>query len=787
MINRDSWARLEEEFHRLAELPAEERAAFVKRASSDDATTLGELRALLAAHDRPTATDAIGPLGLGACLASVRAQAGDIGVLASGARIGAYTVVRQIGSGGMGVVYEARQDHPRRSVALKVLPTTALGERARARFEYEADALGRLRHPSIAQIYESGVHTDPSGGLSHAYIAMELVDGAKPITDFAESASMSVRERLALMAEVCVAVAYGHRNGVIHRDLKPSNILIDDEGRVKIIDFGVAKLSASPDLPPHATIGGLAGTPEYMAPERFAIDGGVSDARCDVYSLGVVLHELLVGSRPHEVGGLPLVGAGRSAVPCPAARIGRRDPRLRGDIEVVVATALAGEPEARYAGADAFGDDLRRVVSGEPVRARRPSLAREVWWLGRRHKAAAATAASVLLGMSVAMGGVYVGLIRAMDARSDSDHQALVASQTRDLMTSIITNTNPRVDGPVSGIEMLDRAAARLDTEDGHLPEVELDVRRALANAYKTAGEYKKAEWQFHHALGLHRRLHPDLASEVACGASELAKMRRLLYDHEGAYRAVAGVCERFELSAETICAYVQLAQAHAALGNAAEFGALADRIEAFADRAVGADPAALGSTFIGLAKAARTACDFEASIAMLESAARQYERAAGNAARQELASTLGMLAETYSSRNEPGDLARADALFARAGGIHTELGTTGFDPIWLDRQRGNLALRRDDAGAAFVIYEDVVRRVTQLLGPDDLETGVSRLALARAHRALGDPSWHGEAEEAIAIIAMRLGDEHARVTQARREFGVPDRGDCAGTVVVAE
>ena len=206
-----------------------------------------------------------------------------------------------ISEGGMGRVYEGRQDHPRRTVAVKLIKPGVASEKLLRRFEFEAQVLGRLRHPGIAQIFSAG--TFGEGTAAQPYFVMEYIAGAKPLTQYAIDLKLSTAERLAVFRSVCDAVAHGHQNGVIHRDLKPGNILVDATGQPKVIDFGVAKTTDS-DMALttlQTDVGQLIGTYQYMSPEQFDADPHAIDIRSDVYALGVVLYELLAGQPPYDL------------------------------------------------------------------------------------------------------------------------------------------------------------------------------------------------------------------------------------------------------------------------------------------------------------------------------------------------------------------------------------------------------------------------------------------------------------------------------------------------------
>ena len=210
-------------------------------------------------------------------------------------RIGQYSIKRAIASGGMGTVYEALQEKPRRTVAVKVMRQGIASRSALRRFDYEAQLLARLRHPGIAQVYNAGIHRD--GDVTVPYFAMEYIVGGKPVTKYVKDKKLGTRERMKLFSDVCEAVHHGHQKGIIHRDLKPSNILVDSSGQVKIIDFGVARCTDS-DMAVttlQTDVGQLIGTLQYMSPEQCAADPHDIDTRSDVYALGVVFYEMLCG------------------------------------------------------------------------------------------------------------------------------------------------------------------------------------------------------------------------------------------------------------------------------------------------------------------------------------------------------------------------------------------------------------------------------------------------------------------------------------------------------------
>ena len=333
-----------------------------------------------------------------------------IGVDLAGIRI-----ERLIGEGGMGRVYEARQAKPARAVAVKVMRTSSLGARAQQRFRREADALARLRHPGVAQIFTAGCHR--VGIVDVPYYVMEFIPGAESLVQACDRRSLSLRSRLEILLEVCDAVGHGHAEGIVHRDLKPGNILVDATGRPKIIDFGIARVDGvEVDIDgPRTETGQFVGTRPYMAPEQFMEHRAAIDARTDVYSLGVVMHELLGGRLPYDVAGKSLVETARivqeaSPTRLTISRVPQADRRLARGADAIAAQCLLKDPAARYPSAAAVAADLRCLLAGKPLAApaRDESgfvrvLGRLASWWRRRFAAIVALTAAVVAAMAVVL------------------------------------------------------------------------------------------------------------------------------------------------------------------------------------------------------------------------------------------------------------------------------------------------------------------------------------------------------------------------------------------------
>ena len=385
-MNRERYARLHSLFATALELGEDERASFLAKECEHDADLAAEVRALLALDG--SSQQFLDPMG----------DADDEAVKSRDPqRIGEFTVVRRIGGGGMGVVYEGRQQNPERTVALKVLRRDTVTKDNLRRFRQEATVLATLQHRGIAQVYAAGTFESDDG--SRPFFAMEFIAGCS-LTEYAEREQLDSNQRLELIALVCDAVAHAHERGFIHRDLKPDNILVDGEGQPKVLDFGIAK--AVGDAPAMAMTqfthaGMLVGTPAYMSPEQ--LDGVPDSAgvRSDVYALGVICYQLLAGQLPHDLTNKSISESARIVIEHDAKILGEVDATLRGDVEIIVAKALERDQTRRYASAVALSEDIRRYLHDEPVLARRPSAFYQLSKFTKRNKGLVAAAVASML------------------------------------------------------------------------------------------------------------------------------------------------------------------------------------------------------------------------------------------------------------------------------------------------------------------------------------------------------------------------------------------------------
>lgn len=426
MADSFHWHRVQEVFDSVVERPQAERAALLAEACGDDAELRAEVESLLACSDQ-TPADFMRPPEPPPGIRPPAVPEGPDPLI--GQNIGGYRIKAVIAAGGMGTVYEAEQEQPRRIVALKVMNRCVASRLALRRFQTESQILAHLRHPNIAQVYEAGMHggregihgpadVDPSRDREGAvtapgvpYFAMEYIPDAKTITQFAEESKLDTRDRLRLFAKVCDAVHHGHQKGIIHRDLKPGNILVDSAGEPKVIDFGVARATDS-DIAVttlRTDVGQLIGTLQYMSPEQCDADPHEIDTRSDVYSLGVVLYELLTGALPYNAAGSTIVQAAQIIKEHPARALSSINRKLRGDVETIVLKALEKDREKRYQSAADLAQDIRRHLNREPIEASPPTpWMRGVRWVAG-HPVLATTAGCLAIAAMV-VGATYLSV-----------------------------------------------------------------------------------------------------------------------------------------------------------------------------------------------------------------------------------------------------------------------------------------------------------------------------------------------------------------------------------------
>jgi eukaryotic-like serine/threonine-protein kinase len=488
--------------------------------------------------------------------------------------VGPYRLLQQIGEGGMGEVWLAEQTQPvRREVALKVIKPGMDSAQVIARFEAERQALAMMDHPNIAKVFDGGT---TAGG--RPYFVMEYVRG-EPINRYCDRVKMPLRERLELFAELCEGVQHAHQKGVIHRDLKPSNVLVSvagDRPIPRIIDFGIAKATGPrlTDTPLHTEIGAFIGTPEYMSPEQAEASSLDVDTRTDIYSLGIILYELLTGFLPFDSRSLRSGSAEdmRRTIrehepPRPSTRVrqlgdtssevsARRatHPRelastLRGDLDWITLKALEKNPAQRYDTASAFAQDIHRFLRNEPVLAGPPSAAYRTRKFVARHRFGVTVGATFLVLI------VVFGAVMAVQARrvADERDRARAAQAKSDEVAAFLVDmfrASDPTEAPsedMTARELLDKGVQRVDTLGGQ-PEVQAELLRVMARAYKSLGNFKQAHALMERGLGVLQAAVGTATPEVGTLTADLGDVlyeEGRLAEAEEAFRRALAIHEQ--------------------------------------------------------------------------------------------------------------------------------------------------------------------------------------------------------------------------------------------------
>ena len=766
------WPRLEALFDEAVELPPDRRAELVDRIRREDPALGARLASLLQADA------AAGSFLSGPAVAWVTSPPAtdtlDDGLLTPGTIVGPYRIVREIGRGGMGVVYQAeRADGEfQQRVALKVVRPGTGNAAVLTRFRRERQILARLEHPCIARLFDGGAHVD-----GRPYFAMELVEG-EPITTCCQRVAMPVRDRIALFRRICDAVQYAHGNLVVHRDLKPSNIFVTPAGEPKLLDFGIAKVltedgdAESTELTQDS---GRVFTPAYAAPEQVRREP-ITTAT-DVYGLGVILFELLTGRRPFATAGESVFDLERAVLEHDAPRPSSLVRGLDRDLDAIVLKALRKEPQHRYASAGALADDLARYHDGRPVAARPDGRRYRVGKFVRRHRIAIGAAALVVLSLISGLGAT------AWQARQKT-LAAQEAEAVKNFLVSLFQQADPvgAAGRNVSLREVLDAGSARVEQEFQAHPEVRAELQTVLAGVYTELGVLDRAGTLAEEALKTHEQLygprHPRVANNLrqlaslavargdAAAGADLAR-RALAIHREHAGGRHADVAETLDV---LVLALGQGGQVAEAVEAAEE--SLAIRRELF-----GEEHRLVAESMNNLAVLFRRQGRFEESAALYQQVLDMRRRLLGNE-HPHVALTLHNFSALQVFRGEyqqAADLSR-EALehFRRLYGDEHQLTLAARSTLaTIDRVLG----RYDTAEANMRSILEVWGRTVGLDHPNAMSTAG---ALARIHRERGQLA---EAERVLrdldARAQQRLGPNHPLAAGIRRTLGgvLADRG----------
>jgi tetratricopeptide (TPR) repeat protein len=769
----DRFDRARELFIAASEIEPDQREAYLDRMCGDDSELRNEVLELLRFHRQESVDDEGATPLSDQPPPSVELE-----------NIGRYRLVRKIGEGGMGQVYEAEQQRPiRRAVALKIIKWGMDTEQVVARFESERQALALMDHPNIARVYDAGATEQ-----GRPYFVMELVQGIS-ITDYCDRNRLDTEQRLELFLQVCRGVQHAHQKGVIHRDLKPSNILVtvSDQGPTpKIIDFGIAK-ATSQRLTEHTVfteLGQWIGTPEYMSPEQADLTALDIDTRTDVYSLGVVLYELLAGALPFD--SVQLRASGFEEMrriireqdpPRPSTRVsslGEQAPttaeqratdpitlarRLKGDLDWISMRALEKDRFRRYGSPSELAGDIERHLDHQPVTAGPPGMMYRARKFGRRHRAAVIAGGLVLSALVVGLVVATIGMVRAQRAER-------IATTQVELLIGLFDALDPggETGGTASTEEILTTATTRINRELGHSPLVRARLLETIGRIYVNLGAHPAARRAFEESLEIRRAelgpTHPQVADSLrhmgwVLGLigevdAAVAHLELALEIHEQAYGP------DHPSTGETLN---ELAFELWRDGEFSTAKPLFERALSIRERAYGPDHLSVGDTLYMQAVLLRDMGEVDRARAGFERALKIREAALGPDHTQ-VAWTLVNYGQLFQ---QTGDDQKARAHYQRALSIQQAIfGSDHFTSVQPLIGLGQLELESGDLDRARVMIEDALHIQEKLYGVDHLALADTLVALGRVEQNAGDTDRaHELYQRSLQINTRHHGDDH--------------------------
>ncbi|MEM8709832.1 MAG: protein kinase [Planctomycetota bacterium] len=743
---------------RALELDVDEGAAFVDAECGDDVDLKNEVLGLMDSAAQALFEDVGGHLTAEAKPAVAVVPARD------GQTIGSFRVVRAIGSGGMGVVYEAEQDFPSRRVALKVLPPSLGQAGAEMRFRSEIQFLARLDHPGVARMLEAGVHVG-DGGVEQPFFAMEFVPDAQDLISWGNERSL--RERLELFGRVCDAVQHGHQQGVVHRDLKPANVLVSGVDNLpKVIDFGVAGAledEAEVARTRATQAGDVVGTLQYMAPEQ--LEGSLSvDTRTDIHALGLLLYELVTGEAPYALAGRSLseiVKVIREEAP---ARVDRADAAVPGDLRWVILKATAKEPDRRYASASGLADDLQRFLDHRPVEAVRPSRTYAFRMFVRRNKLASAAAAAVLASI---VAGTVISVVSLVKASREAENFRSMNAVLTGMFQDVRTDAGG---ASIPAVQLLDRAAERVASFSDR-PGLEADLRLTLLQSYASLGYPDATIREAERALELRDEL--SVAEELeaagilaeACLESErLDDTREVLrrYDREWfADHPEAGEGDRVKLGRVSAALALREGQVDEAIASLK--GLRAALLEAEPDRLrlLETVDSTLNAALLRAGRLAEGEGLARDRVGRLEGLAGVHPDL--------ILQARAMLARTLVAQSR-----YSDARSILEGLVQPVVKAYGDRHTFTLEVLTYLATVYTDTGSeqrAVAILEDVVAARMERFGPEHPDVLLAQSGLAQARVKVGDERGEELLREGLAIRTTVYGRRDRRTLQAMSQL----------------
>lgn len=788
------WEKVQVLFAAALERPPAEREVFLQQACAHDEDLYREVSSLLQADANShsvlegSAVDAVG-------LPGERSL--------EGRRVGAYRIVNQIGVGGMGAVYlaERADGQFKQKVALKLVKRGMDSEEILKRFQSERQILAQLQHPNVARLLDGGITDD---GLP--YFTMEYV-GGQPIDAYCDAHELTIEERLALFRTVCSTVQYAHRNLVVHRDLKPSNIMVTEDGTLKLLDFGISKVLGSAEEPAEATgltrMGMKIMTPEYASPEQ--VRGEPVTTTSDVYSLGVILYELLTGHRPYtfltrspvEIENVIRTTEPKkpstvvqqtetredgttTTTPELISRTRRTLPeklrkRLAGDLDNICLKALRKEPEQRYTSADQLLQDIAAHLSGQPVSARPATVGYRVQKFLQRHKAGVLTATTVFI---VVAGMVTFYTIRLAEERDIAQLEARKAAQVSDFLVDLFKVSDPgEARGEtITARELLERGARKIEVELAEQPAVQATMMGVMGNVYRSLGMYTEATPLLEKGLALRRAFYGDEHHEVGVGLNDLGVLLYVTgnYDRSDSVLQAALALRRRLAdgpSLEVAESATSLAALYMQRGQHEEADSLLHLALTFREKLLAPDHEGIVETLDHLA----SNMQFKGEYGRADSLMRRVLAFRRTAHGEKHPTVAGALLSLGFILRDKGERKEAEALLRQAlalsitlyGEDHPEVSSNMYHVASMLQLRG-------EYDSAEVMFRSVLDRDRKLLGDEHpyIAPDINNIA-----SVLSDKGDLKGAErlyrDALALNRKVLGENHAEVATSMSNLGV--------------
>lgn len=714
-----------------------------------------------------------------------------------------YKLLEELGKGGMGVVYKAEQIKPiKRQVALKIIKLGMDTHQVVARFEAERQALAVMDHPNIAKVFDAGATEQ-----GRPYIVMELVHGV-PINTYCDKHKLSTKERLYLFLPVCQAVQHAHQKGVIHRDLKPSNILVaiqEDQPVPKVIDFGIAKATGKSltERTLYTEKGQLIGTPEYMSPEQAEMSELDIDTRTDIYSLGVILYELLAGVLPFDPETLraaslaeiqriirekeppkistrlsslgdtgPIIADFRNTDP------GSLHRELKGDLDWITMKAMAKDRVHRYASASELDADLMRYLNHDPVAAGPPSVVYRAKKYVKRHKLGVAAAAFISLALIAGIIGTGIGLLKATKAEKKAREEAQIAQQVSNFLVELFRVSDPGEarGNTITAREILEKGAAAVEKDLAAQPRIQSRLMQTIGTVYRNLGLYSQAEPVLEKTLAIKRDVYGEEHFEVAAALHSLA----ILYDTQGKYQEAVSFFQQSLAIKEKVFGpdHPEVAKSLNSIAVVFYNQGKYDEAEPFfrqalavKEKTLGPDSAEVGNSLTNLGIMLHRLGRLEEAEPICIRALELSEKLNGSD-HPDVAAALNNLGSVYEDMQRQGE---AEPLYERSlaiwekslGPEHTDVGIALHNLANLYRNQGKYA----QAEQHYIRSQAIFKKA---FGNDHPYVAYSFREQANLFREKGEyAKAEGLYKQALIIFEAKLGPEHPNVAETLHNYAL--------------